>query len=779
MVWKLSAGLGSAAAARQRTTASALAAPPAATRLAPDDDREASTGRHHVVAGDSYWSIARSRLGDGAPGTRVWDYTQALMEANARPSRLRGSGDAAPRRRGRARRSGRIELRASGTGSASADAAVPQVTVEAGDSYWAIAERDAWRRRGSPRCAGADQRSDRPEQPAARIRRPADGPARRCRAPAGSAHDPAAAGDPRCRLRLPARHPRSSRSTQWSRTSQQLRPAALPTPRAPSTSTTTTTTSTVPTPTDPDAAAADADAGRPSRSPSASARRRSSPLASWPSSPPSGEHGCALRNRRRVCRCLGRRLRRPSGCFSGSRTANACSASTSLCGPLASVVAATDHRVVAVRSAPDGTIEVTTSGAVALGEPWTGSDRVWTLSRIVPVDDLAAQARSVGAPCIALVQLGVDELRAGTCSSTSRRSGCSQSTPTDRPPTASSERSRSVSPVPSSLRSLTSSGSGSTRPCSSATARHRPSARSTKAWSSRPRWWARPARRNEARSRSALATSGWRGVGTGRGARRVSRSRFDRPERSPHRSPAAAVSRSSRPDPFAGASWDLHAGGATWTLDPLGIRLLPVGIDSHEVAALIDAIDGDPPVAGGQPPPHEFRGARSRACRARVARRGPRIPRRGHGRAGPRVRSCLDPRASSSRRAATGSTSLRDHGNQRRHVRRQRALDGARHGRRQAGRRSRLTSIVDPPWALMVRLMGPVDVVDTRGAAAKFERSKTLELLAWMVTHRERSTRIAARTALWDQDVRRRDVRQRRLRGAPRARPARRTARRR
>ncbi len=54
----------------------------------------------------------------------------------------------------------------------------------------------------------------------------------------------------------------------------------------------------------------------------------------------------------------------------------------------------------------------------------------------------------------------------------------------------------------------------------------------------------------------------------------------------------------------------------------------------------------------------------------------------------------------------------------------------------------------------MVRLMGPVDVVDTRGAAAKFERSKTLELLAWMVTHRERSTRIAARTALWDQDVR-------------------------
>ena len=75
----------------------------------------------------------------------------------------------------------------------------------------------------------------------------------------------------------------------------------------------------------------------------------------------------------------------------------------------AAVVAGTDHRVVAVRSAPDGTIELTMSGAVALAEPWTGSDRVWTLPRTVPVEDLAAPARSVGAPCIAIVQVGVDE----------------------------------------------------------------------------------------------------------------------------------------------------------------------------------------------------------------------------------------------------------------------------------------------------------------------------------------------------------------------------------
>jgi hypothetical protein len=54
----------------------------------------------------------------------------------------------------------------------------------------------------------------------------------------------------------------------------------------------------------------------------------------------------------------------------------------------------------------------------------------------------------------------------------------------------------------------------------------------------------------------------------------------------------------------------------------------------------------------------------------------------------------------------------------------------------------------------MVRLLGPVDLVDTAGSAARFERSKILELLAWIVTHRDRSTRVGARTALWEQDVR-------------------------
>jgi nucleoid-associated protein YgaU len=59
-----------------------------------------------------------------------------------------------------------------------------------------------------------------------------------------------------------------------------------------------------------------------------------------------------------------------------------------------------------------------------------------------------------------------------------------------------------------------------------------------------------------------------------------------------------------------------------------------------------------------------------------------------------------------------------------------------------------------PGWDLLVRVLGPVRVVDAQRREAHFERSKTTELLAWLATHRERSTRINARTALWEHDVR-------------------------
>ena len=61
---------------------------------------------------------------------------------------------------------------------------------------------------------------------------------------------------------------------------------------------------------------------------------------------------------------------------------------------------------------------------------------------------------------------------------------------------------------------------------------------------------------------------------------------------------------------------------------------------------------------------------------------------------------------------------------------------------------------VEPEWALMVSVLGPVQVVSATGVHADCERSKATELIVWLSQHRVRPTRSAARTALWDLDVR-------------------------
>jgi nucleoid-associated protein YgaU len=60
----------------------------------------------------------------------------------------------------------------------------------------------------------------------------------------------------------------------------------------------------------------------------------------------------------------------------------------------------------------------------------------------------------------------------------------------------------------------------------------------------------------------------------------------------------------------------------------------------------------------------------------------------------------------------------------------------------------------EPGWDLMVRLFGLIEVVDGDGRPAQFTKSKSLELLAWLATHRDRATRAGARAALWEIDVR-------------------------
>lgn len=56
-------------------------------------------------------------------------------------------------------------------------------------------------------------------------------------------------------------------------------------------------------------------------------------------------------------------------------------------------------------------------------------------------------------------------------------------------------------------------------------------------------------------------------------------------------------------------------------------------------------------------------------------------------------------------------------------------------------------------WFLLVRLMGEPTVENRSGERAAFGKKKSMELLSWMVLNRDRSTRSAARTAMWDVDV--------------------------
>jgi hypothetical protein len=63
-------------------------------------------------------------------------------------------------------------------------------------------------------------------------------------------------------------------------------------------------------------------------------------------------------------------------------------------------------------------------------------------------------------------------------------------------------------------------------------------------------------------------------------------------------------------------------------------------------------------------------------------------------------------------------------------------------------------SFADRDWELLVRVLGSVQVHDGAGTAARFERSKAQELVCWLALHRSNATRTAARTALWETDVR-------------------------
>jgi hypothetical protein len=60
---------------------------------------------------------------------------------------------------------------------------------------------------------------------------------------------------------------------------------------------------------------------------------------------------------------------------------------------------------------------------------------------------------------------------------------------------------------------------------------------------------------------------------------------------------------------------------------------------------------------------------------------------------------------------------------------------------------------INVEYSALIRVLGPVEVVDNNHSEVQFRKSKSLELLCWLSLHRDRPTVSAARTALWEVDV--------------------------
>ncbi len=67
-----------------------------------------------------------------------------------------------------------------------------------------------------------------------------------------------------------------------------------------------------------------------------------------------------------------------------------------------------EAQVAVVRVGGDGAVELHLTDDATLPPPWEGARSCWELPGSTPVELLAEPARSVGAPCVALVQVGVD-----------------------------------------------------------------------------------------------------------------------------------------------------------------------------------------------------------------------------------------------------------------------------------------------------------------------------------------------------------------------------------
>lgn len=364
------------------------------------------------------------------------------------------------------------------------------------------------------------------------------------------------------------------------------------------------------------------------------------------------------------------------------------------------------ERVLAVFVGPDGGLELHATGPVDLAGPWEGHEAVWHLAASTPLELLTDAARAVSPPCPALVQLGTDRVGRDVYVDLEALEAIEVGGPGDQADAIVAAITATLSgSVLAEVTTLV--GVGVPDEAFLGHRRYVPATDSPRALDAATAAIGSTGSAGsstfELRS-TGTATETWEPavvlVGASAGTVTVPAERTG----------LAVVSAA----PIHGPSSRLAPDGDDWVLQPAGIRLTPVGLTPDDVAAISDlvtVIEPEPDPAP-RPDPTMSLDPDGLSDHTIIADREPE-PGEGAVESAPAAEVAHDTPSDSE------------------------------------------PSVVPPPaHELLVRMIGRVGVVDRAGNEVSFERSKTRELVAWLATHRERSTRSAARTALWELDVR-------------------------
>jgi hypothetical protein len=378
------------------------------------------------------------------------------------------------------------------------------------------------------------------------------------------------------------------------------------------------------------------------------------------------------------------------------------------------------RRPLALLAAPDGDLELLASGPVEPPAMWRGSRDRWTLASTVPTEMLAEAARhAAGAPSPALVQLGIDEHGYDVYVDLEALEALEiGGSPEQAVSIVASVAATMASSVWAETVSLISAGVPSSALLGHRL--HRCVAEATAALQAAVDH-AAPTKAM-ATSTFELRTSGTCGEPWDPAIVLVG-SNFEPITPPTDRTGLGIVSAS----PIRGPSSRLAPDGDCWTLRPLGLRLRPIGLGPDDLAAIGDLLDVEAasvPIAPIREPAvtskHVIKQEEQKVINAVDE-----------------DWTIYEVEGVSAGRARPSAI-----------------VDLVRGGLSREPDRNGPTTRHGEDWDLLVRLLGPVGVVDRAGEPVMFERSKTIELIAWLATHRDRATRANARTALWDQDVR-------------------------